>query len=80
MLGELPIKGDRHGFGGVMHVFLVLPTPCTFTTRIGGLLMERRGWSRKNAIVFDVAGILLFLISAYLYREFGNVYQEVPLQ
>ncbi len=73
MLGSLPIEGDRHGYTSIMQIALLFPTPCTFLTRIVGLMMQRRGWSRQKAIVFDVAGVFLFVLSAYLYREFGNI-------
>ncbi len=73
MLGNLPIKGDMHGYVALMNVLLLLPTPCTFLTRLGGLLMQRSGWSRQKAIWFDLAGVLLFVVAAYLYSEFGNV-------
>jgi hypothetical protein len=73
LLSALPIEGDRHGYAGLIHVLLLLPTPSTLVTRIAGLIMERRGWSRRKAIIFDVAGLLLYISMIYLYREYGSI-------
>jgi hypothetical protein len=67
----LLIRGSPQADGGFsLFGYAVLPMVVGNLTRAASLGLQRRGWSRRKALIVDVAGLIALIALFYIAREF----------